>query len=80
VELACADSRGARTLVARQPGIGGVEAFGDRLHVKVDDAERWVPRLRSLLAEAGIEVHCAAQVPPSVEDIFLHLARGDRAC
>jgi len=79
VELACEESRRARALIARQPGVKGVEVFGDRLHVKVDGAEQWVPRLRRLLAEAGIAAGAAAQVPPSIEDVFLHLARGDRA-
>jgi hypothetical protein len=52
-----------------------VEIFGDKIHVKVDSAGDWPPRLRDILRGAGIEVDGLRAVPPSVEDIFLHLAR-----
>ncbi len=79
MELSCEDRQRARALIARQPGIEGVEVFGDRLHVKVGIAGEWISRLRLLLSGEGIELLGAAQVPPSVEDIFLHLAREDHA-
>ncbi|NWG14639.1 MAG: ABC transporter ATP-binding protein [Acidobacteria bacterium] len=77
IELVCEDRQRARTLVARHAGIEGVETLGDRLHVRVRVAAEWLPRLQALLTGAGIEVREVAQVRPSVEDVFLHLARED---
>ena len=78
VELACEDRHRAREQVMKEPGVFGIDIFGDKIHVKVDAAEPWIPRLRDLLAAQGIEVPSARRVPPSVEDVFLRLARGDR--
>lgn len=77
VELACEDRPRARSIILRNSEVRGVEIFGDKMHVKTPCAERWVPRLKEILVSAGIEVHFAKRVAPSVEDIFLYLARGE---
>jgi ABC-2 type transport system ATP-binding protein len=78
VELACEDRHRARDEVLKEPRVLGVDIFGDKIHVKVDSAEQWIPRLRALLEARGIEVPSAKKVPPSIEDVFLWLAQGDR--
>jgi ABC-2 type transport system ATP-binding protein len=75
IEFACEERHRARTELLRKPEVRGVEIFGDKIHVKVDSAEIWVPRLIEFLSSRGIEVRSARQVAPSVEDIFLYLAR-----
>ncbi len=76
IELACEDRHRARKEITAEAGILGVDIFGDKIHVKVASATEWIPRLRQLLASRGIELESARQVPPSVEDVFLRLARG----
>jgi ABC-2 type transport system ATP-binding protein len=76
VELACEDRPRARSLILKDTSVKGVEIFGDKMHVKIASAEEALPRLRQILLSAGIEVHVAKRVAPSVEDVFLYLARG----
>ncbi len=75
IELACEDRHRARAEVLPQAGILGVDIFGDKIHVKVDSAAEWIPRIRELLRSRGIELQSVRKVPPSVEDVFLRLAR-----
>jgi ABC-2 type transport system ATP-binding protein len=75
IEIACEDRQRAKAEVLAEPGIVGVDIFGDKIHVKVDGADRWIPKLQALLFGKGIEVRQLRTVPPSVEDVFLRLAR-----
>jgi len=77
IELACENRHRARSEVLSEPGIIGVDIFGDKIHVKVESAAEWIPRLEELLSARGIELQSARKVPPSVEDVFLRLARGN---
>ena len=76
VEIACEERHQARAALLAGEGIQGVEIFGDKIHAKVDAACDGLPRLQAILDQAGIRVHSIKKVPPSVEDIFLQLARG----
>jgi len=77
VELACENRHRARSEVLSQHGVLGVDIFGDKIHVKVESAAEWIPRLEELLSARGIELQSVRKVSPSVEDVFLWLARGD---
>jgi len=79
VEVACEERHRARLRILSEREIRGVEIFGDKIHVKVDSAELWIPLLREILESEGIEVRLAKKVPPSVEDVFLYLVRGFHA-
>jgi ABC-2 type transport system ATP-binding protein len=82
IELIVSPKRRAEELLASRPDVAEIEAFGERLHVtlgNVDpaaagDASR---RLAADLAAAGIEVHEARAVQPSLEDIFIAKIRAD---
>ncbi len=76
VELSCEDRHRARAALLSNDGVHGVEIFGDKIHVKVDSTGDWPRRLREILRSEGIESAGAREIPPSVEDIFLHLTRG----
>jgi hypothetical protein len=52
-----------------------VQVFGDRLHVVVD-APPPEGELRGMLAAAGVTLHATRRVAPTMEDVFMHLARG----
>jgi ABC-2 type transport system ATP-binding protein len=79
IEVACEDRRAAAREIRAAPDVHGVELFGDKIHVKVRDAEQALPRLRELLAARGTRVGSIGVVPPSVEDIFLDLAEPHHA-
>jgi ABC-2 type transport system ATP-binding protein len=76
IELACEERQRACSAILDHSGVQGVEIFGDRIHVKVDSAETWIPKLGRILSSRGIAFQAARRVPPSVEDVFLHIARG----
>jgi ABC-2 type transport system ATP-binding protein len=76
IELACEERQRARAAILEESGVQGVEIFGDKIHVKVDSAERWIPQLDRVLGSRGIAFRSARRVSPSVEDIFLHITRG----
>jgi ABC-2 type transport system ATP-binding protein len=71
IEVACSDRQRARRQLVSEPGVQGVELFGDKIHVKVASAAEWTERIPELLRAHGIEVEHARQVPPSIEDVFL---------
>jgi ABC-2 type transport system ATP-binding protein len=56
-------------------GRQGVETaiFGSVLHATVGSAPEDIPRLRNLLAGAGITVHRIEKIIPSLEDVFVTL-------
>ena len=53
-----------------------VEAFGERVHVTLPafdaaQAMGWTDRMAGELRAAGLEVHSARPIPPSLEDVFI---------
>ena len=53
----------------------GIETavFGSVLHAIVDDEAEAVPRIRSILEDAGFEVRRIGRISPSLEDVFVSL-------
>ncbi|MBE0669473.1 MAG: ABC transporter ATP-binding protein [Anaerolineales bacterium] len=53
-----------------------VQAFGDRLHIRVrdDQAQRVIRRLQTEIASAGGHVDELRVVPPALEDVFIALS------
>jgi len=79
IEVACSDRQRARRELVAEPGVRGVELFGDKIHVKVVSAGEWIERIPELLQARGIEVEHCRRVPPSVEDVFLHRVGGEQS-
>ena len=84
IELIVSPKRQAEELLASRPEVAEVEAFGERLHATVRDvapegAGLACRRLAAELSAAGIEVHEARAVQPSLEDIFIAKIRADQA-
>ncbi|MCW8919623.1 MAG: ABC transporter ATP-binding protein [Gammaproteobacteria bacterium] len=76
-ELESADGRGARELLAERLGQQRVGLFGGRVHLATDD-EGQLQQALAWLAEAGIVVHGARRIVPSMEDVFIQaVSRGD---
>lgn len=74
-----ANARGAYTALEGVAGIEGLLLMGDRVHVRVDDADRRLPELRDILAKRGIADAEVTRIEPGIEDVFVALLGPDHA-
>jgi ABC-2 type transport system ATP-binding protein len=51
-----------------------INAFGSKFHLVVDNAAAAMAQVRLVLNEAGIPITSLAEIPPSLEDVFVALA------
>lgn len=66
-------ARGAHAALEGVLGVRGRLLMGDRVNVRVDDAERCLPALKARLAERGIADAEITRIEPSIEDVFVTL-------
>ncbi|HVB37736.1 MAG TPA: ABC transporter ATP-binding protein [Vicinamibacterales bacterium] len=60
------------------PGITDVQMFGERAHVRLDQADAAaVDRLRAAIGQAGLTIVSLRQIPTSLEDVFITRLTGD---
>ena len=73
VEVIATPKRRAREVLARDPAVGDVQVFGERLHVtlKTEEGAHAAAALSTRLAQAGVHVDAARPVEPSLEDVFI---------
>ena len=76
VEVIAQPKREARQVLSRDPEVGDVQIFGERLHVTLPDVpkereESAAKELAARLAAAGVRVDAARAVDPSLEDVFI---------
>jgi ABC-2 type transport system ATP-binding protein len=76
---AASDTRAAHAALDGMPGVLGLLLMGDRVHVRVDAAERRQPELRRRLAEHGIAEVEIGRIEPGIEDVFVALTGEDGA-
>jgi ABC-2 type transport system ATP-binding protein len=76
-ELLAADRRAAERVLAGLPGVLDLEAFGERLHFRLDPAGGGATpdRVRTALDGAGIAIVDLSPIRPSLEDVFLLMIR-----
>ncbi len=67
------DPRAVRAALAGAEGVLGLLLMGDRVHVRVENAERAMPLLSARLAEHGIPHGGIVRVEPGIEDVFVAL-------
>jgi ABC-2 type transport system ATP-binding protein len=84
VELIATPKQRAQELLAARRDVAEVEAFGERLHVTLRGVEPEAAGeacrgLAADLAAAGVEVHEARTISPSLEDIFIAKIRAAEA-
>jgi len=77
LELAAVPQRKARELSSAFPGVADVQVFGDRLHLRVDQAAPVMESLPRVLAEAGVQVTHLRPAEPILEDVFTQLLARD---
>ncbi len=73
LELAAEPQMQARAIAVADPDVEDVQAFGDRLHLRVRDADGPAARLPGKLAAAGVNLVHLKPVTPSLEDVFMQL-------
>jgi ABC-2 type transport system ATP-binding protein len=67
------------TLLQGREGILDVAVFGGGLHVKVENDEAAIPRIRAALEHAGIQIRSLEPITPSMEDVFVSLIEQQEA-
>lgn len=77
VEVAAPEPQRVRDALQGRPGILGVLLIGIGAHVHVDDAQR-LPEIEAALSQAGVAATGVAQVPPTIEDLFIALLENGR--
>jgi ABC-2 type transport system ATP-binding protein len=73
VEIVVSEVRRAYQLLKATPEFSGVQAFGDRLNLVVQRPEVELPKVRKILANAGIEITQERIIPTSLENVFISL-------
>jgi ABC-2 type transport system ATP-binding protein len=73
-ELIATPRREAARVLGATPGVHDVEAFGERLHFRLDPGAT-LAAVRGILAAAGVSIGGVAPVRPSLEDVFLQRIR-----
>jgi ABC-2 type transport system ATP-binding protein len=63
----------ARRLAEADPDVEDVQAFGDRLHLRVREISGPLARLPVQLTASGIDLHHLKPVNPTLEDVFMEL-------
>ena len=71
--VATHDPRRAQATLEGTDGVLGLLLMGDRVNVRVDDAERRLPELRTRLARSGIADATVTRIEPGIEDVFVAL-------
>lgn len=71
LEIVCDRVRDGFRVLKQIPQAREVQAFGDRLNVVVDKADRDYPSIEKALTREGIEVSSWRVISPSLENVFI---------
>jgi ABC-2 type transport system ATP-binding protein len=71
VAITSPQARQIRHRLSDSEGVSGAVLVGDAVHFFVDDAPRRIAEFRGKLAEGGFSYDEIAQVPPTMEDLFV---------
>ncbi|MCX5718436.1 MAG: DUF4162 domain-containing protein, partial [Nitrospirae bacterium] len=75
IELWSDDARTAKGIVKEIEGVKGVNIYGDRLHVTIEEREK-VESIIAQLRHWGIEIKDYREILPSIEDVFISMVEG----
>jgi ABC-2 type transport system ATP-binding protein len=73
LELDAEPQMAARHIAVKDPDVEDVHTFGEHLHLRVRSAEGPMQRIPAQLKSAGISLTHLVPVPPTLEDVFIHL-------
>jgi ABC-2 type transport system ATP-binding protein len=71
VEIESSDPVAAMTALERFPDVEKTSLFGTAVHAVLRDRSRSASTIAEELARQGLRVNAVAEVPPSLEDVFL---------
>ncbi len=74
IEVVCNPIRNAYNLIKNTTQFE-VQMFGDRLNVVVDECDSDVKELEKLLKKNSITINDVRPIPPSLENVFMHLIK-----
>jgi ABC-2 type transport system ATP-binding protein len=72
IEIVCPEARKAYTIIKAEPGFE-VQLFGDRLDIVVESSSGRLNNILDLFNKKGIIVTSYRVIPPSLENVFIHL-------
>jgi ABC-2 type transport system ATP-binding protein len=75
IELICRDIRTAYSVLKRNDSVREVQAFGDRIHIIVDDYDTGFPAVEQTLREQAIPIESSRIMTPSLENVFISLMK-----
>jgi ABC-2 type transport system ATP-binding protein len=75
LELDAEPQMAARAIAAADPQVEDVHTFGEYLHLRVGSAAGPLERIPTRLEAAGIHLNHLHPVPPTLEDVFIHLLK-----
>ncbi len=78
LEVIAEPRRKAREILGSVPGILGIQVFGDRLHVRVEEMESCEGKVKEALDEAGVEILSCRRVGHGLEDVFISRLEEER--
>jgi ABC-2 type transport system ATP-binding protein len=73
LELDADPQMAARKIAESDPDVEDVHTFGEYLHLRVRSADGPLQRIPAALQAAGISMTHLHPVPPTLEDVFIHL-------
>ncbi len=75
IEIVCAETRRAFSIIRKLPGHPEVQIFGDRLNIVVQDPAREIGQIEAELTAAGIPIVQKRTLPPSLENVFISITQ-----
>jgi ABC-2 type transport system ATP-binding protein len=75
LELDAEPQMAARQIALEDPEVEDVHTFGNHIHLRVRSAQGPMQRLPARLEAAGILMSHLVPVPPTLEDVFIHLIK-----
>lgn len=77
IEVISDDPRRAAAALRDIREVLDIQAFGDRLHLVMSSLDRGVPVVERRLEERGVKVERWRPVPPSLENVFISMTKGE---
>ena len=74
VEIICSPIREAYKIISDKTDYG-VQMFGDRIDVVLNNYEKDYPGIEQLLRNASIQITDNRLIPPSLENVFIYLIK-----
>ena len=72
IEIVCPEARKAYKIIKVEPGFE-VQLFGDRIDIVVENSAGRLNNILELFSQKGISVTSYRVIPPSLENVFIHL-------